>query len=74
MLSSNRLSKQTMALHHGKHHAKHMAIVLGMIEGTEMEKDSIEQIMLKAHQGGNVGLFNNAASSWNHEFFWRCLR
>jgi hypothetical protein len=30
--------------------------------------------MLKAFRGSNMGLFNNAASSWNHEFFWKCLR
>ena len=29
--------------------------------------------MLKAFRGGNLGLFNNAASSWNHAFFWKCL-
>jgi superoxide dismutase len=33
-----------------------------------------QEIMLKAFRGGNVGLFNHAASSWNHEFFWKCLR
>lgn len=37
-----RLSRQTMTLHHTKHHAKHVAIINGMIEGTEMEKDSLE--------------------------------
>ena len=31
-----------MTLHHAKHHAKHVAIINGMIEGTEMEKDSLE--------------------------------
>lgn len=61
-------------LHHKKHHAKHVAIVNGMVQGTEMEKDSLEEIMLKAHRGSNLGLFNNAASTWNHNFFWKCLR
>ena len=37
-----RLSRQTMTLHHTKHHAKHIAIINGMIEGTDMHKDSLE--------------------------------
>ncbi len=32
-----------------------------MIEGTEMEKDDVTTIFLKAHKAGNQGLFNNAA-------------
>ena len=68
------ISRQAMTLHHTKHHAKHVAIINGMIQGTEMEKDSLEEIMLKAFRCSNMGLFNNAASSWNHEFFWKCLR
>ena len=41
-----RLSRQAMTLHHTKHHAKHVAIINGMIEGTEMEKDSLEVLVL----------------------------
>jgi hypothetical protein len=70
----HRLSRQTLMLHHKKHHAKHVAIINGMVQGTELEKDSLEEIMLKAHRSSNLGLFNNAASTWNHNFFWKCLR
>jgi hypothetical protein len=31
-----------MTLHYTKYHAKHVAIINGMIEGTEMEKDSLQ--------------------------------
>lgn len=58
-----------MTLHHAKHHAKHVAIINGMIEGTEMHNKTLEEIMLQAHRGGNMGLFNNAASSWNHGMY-----
>ena len=39
------ISRQTMTLHHTKHHAKHVAIINGMIEGTDMEKDSLEVVL-----------------------------
>ena len=38
----SRISRQALTLHHKKHHAKHVAIINGMIRGTEMEKDSLE--------------------------------
>ena len=44
-----------------------------MVEGTDMQRDSMEEIMIKAHRAGNVALFNHAASAWNHNFFFRCL-
>lgn len=32
-----------------------------MIEGTDMEKEESEAILMKAHKAGNQPLFNNAA-------------
>lgn len=45
-----------------------------MIEGTDMEGDDCATIVMKAHKAGNQGLFNNAAQSWNHEFYWKCMK
>ena len=37
-----------------------------MIEGTEFESASLEEIIL----GSSGGIFNNAAQIWNHSFYW----
>lgn len=29
--------------------------------------------IIKGAYGDNQGLFNNAAQSWNHEFYWNCM-
>jgi superoxide dismutase, Fe-Mn family len=44
-----------------------------MIAGTELEgKDVIT--VLRAAYGKNQGLFNNAAQSFNHAFYWNCMK
>jgi Fe-Mn family superoxide dismutase len=30
--------------------------------------------IIKASEGKNPGVFNNAAQVWNHTFFWHCLK
>ena len=56
-----KISKTTLTIHHDKHHAKYVNVGNQMIEGTDMENDDCETIMIKAHKSNNVGLFNNAA-------------
>ena len=63
------ISGETLDYHHGKHHASYVDKLNGMIDGTEFESSSLEEIIEKAH--GN--LFNNAAQVWNHNFYWQCL-
>jgi len=68
------LGKQTLEIHHDKHHAKYVSVTNEMIAGTEMESDDVETIIIKAHEAKNQGLFNNAAQSWNHAFYWECMK
>ena len=39
-----------------------------------MENDDVSTIMVKADKAKNQGLFNNAAQSWNHAFYWECMK
>lgn len=39
-----------------------------------MEGDDCATIVMKSHKAGNQALFNNAAQSWNHEFYWKCMK
>jgi superoxide dismutase, Fe-Mn family len=64
------MSEQTLEFHHGKHHQAYVTNLNGLIEGTENERRSLEEIILAAEPGG---LFNNAGQIWNHNFFWHCM-
>lgn len=66
------ISAETFGFHHGKHHQAYIDKTNAAIEGTELAEKSLEQVIVAA-RGSNQGLFNNAAQSWNHGFFWHSL-
>lgn len=63
------ISKQTIEFHYGKHHQTYVDNLNKLIEGTEFENSSLEE-MIKRSTGG---IFNNAAQVWNHTFYWESL-
>ena len=66
------ISARTLEFHYGKHHAAYVANVKKMLPGSGLEGKSLEEIVkATAPKGG--GLFNNAAQSWNHAFYWKCM-
>jgi Fe-Mn family superoxide dismutase len=67
------IGEETLKIHHDKHHAKYVTVTNSMIAGTELEGSDVVTILRKAH-GENQGLFNNAAQSWNHAFYWECMK
>jgi Fe-Mn family superoxide dismutase len=69
-LESKGMSKETLDYHYGKHHATYVKTLNGLIEGTDHQDSSLEEIILAADPGP---LFNNSAQVWNHTFFWNCL-
>lgn len=66
------ISAETFSYHHGKHHQAYIDKTNAAIEGTDLAGKSLEQVIVAA-RGSNQGLFNNAAQSWNHGFFWHSL-
>jgi superoxide dismutase, Fe-Mn family len=64
------MSAETFDYHYGKHHAAYIAKLNAGIEGTQWADKSLEEII----RGSDGGLFNNAAQTWNHTFFWNCLK
>lgn len=67
------IGQQTLEIHHDKHHAKYVNTMNSIIAGgAEFEGMSLAEIV-KASYGKDQGLFNNAAQSWNHEFYWKCM-
>jgi Fe-Mn family superoxide dismutase len=68
------ISAKTFDFHHGKHHQAYVTKLNELVAGTDMEKASLEDIILKsAGDAAKAPLFNNAAQHWNHSFFWHCL-
>jgi len=60
------ISEKTIEFHYGKHHQAYVNNLNGLIEGTEFEKASLEDIIKKA----DGGIFNNGAQVWNHTFYF----
>ncbi len=68
-------SAKTFSFHHGKHHKAYVDNLNKLIAGTELEKKTLEEIILaSAGDPAKAGLFNNSAQVWNHTFFWNCMK
>ena len=66
------ISAETLSFHHGKHHQTYVDKMNAAIEGTAHADASLEAI-IAASRGSNAGLFNNAAQTWNHAFYWHSM-
>lgn len=66
------ISAETLSYHYGKHHRAYIDKTNDAIAGTELAHDGLETVIAKARDS-NQGLFNNAAQSWNHGFYWHSL-
>ena len=60
------ISERTLEFHYGKHHKAYVDKTNELIQGTEFENASLEEIIKRA--GG--ALFNNGAQVWNHTFYF----
>ncbi|MGM0626161.1 MAG: superoxide dismutase [Bacteroidota bacterium] len=60
------ISKRTMDFHYNKHHAGYVKKLNGHTEDTEYANMSLEDVIKKS----DGGVFNNAAQTWNHTFYW----
>ncbi|MBW0454409.1 MAG: superoxide dismutase [Fe] [Candidatus Kinetoplastibacterium crithidii] len=63
------ISKETIEFHYGKHHQTYINNLNSLIQNTEFQEMSLEEIIKKS--SGPV--FNNAAQVWNHNFYWNSL-
>jgi Fe-Mn family superoxide dismutase len=69
-LSPN-ISKETFEYHYGKHHKAYVDKLNAAIEGGKYEKESLEDIIRESVK--EPAVFNNAAQTWNHTFYWSSL-
>jgi Fe-Mn family superoxide dismutase len=64
------ISAETIEYHYGKHHAAYVEKLNALIPGTRYEDMPLEEIVKSA----DGAIFNNAGQTWNHNFYWQCLR
>lgn len=66
------IDKQTMEIHHGKHHQAYVDNLNKAVAGTEHENKKLEELIANA---GKISpaVRNNGGGHWNHSFFWELL-
>lgn len=68
------ISEKTIGFHYGKHHKAYFDNLNKAVAGTPLASESLEAIITQtAADAGKVGIFNNAAQAWNHNFYWQSL-
>ena len=60
------ISEQTIIFHHDKHLAGYVAKLNELIEGTHYADMTLEEIVCQS----DGAIFNNAAQTWNHQFYF----
>jgi Fe-Mn family superoxide dismutase len=69
------ISANTIGFHYGKHHKGYVDTLNKLITGTPLAGFSLEKLIAEtAGRADKVAIFNNAAQTWNHTFYWRSLR
>jgi Fe-Mn family superoxide dismutase len=68
------ISANTLSFHYGKHHKTYVDNLNKFVTGTEYAGLSLEKIITStAGQADKIAIFNNAAQTWNHSFYWNSL-
>ena len=69
------ISANTLEFHYGKHHKTYVDNLNKLLEGTDLIKLSLTEIIkITAKDAAKTGIFNNTAQVWNHSFYWQCLK
>ena len=69
------ISSNTLSFHYGKHHKGYVDNLNKLVKGTDYESATLERIIAEtAGKPDKSALFNNAAQSWNHAFYWSSLK
>lgn len=69
------VSKKTMEFHYGKHHRAYVDNLNKLVDGTEFETMTLEEVVKNSSgKPQYAAIFNNAAQAWNHGFFWQSMK
>src|ERR1035437_6618712 len=65
------ISAKTLSFHYGKHHKGYVDNLNKLITGTDYSELTLEEIIKgTALRPERTAIFNNAAQTWNHTFYW----
>jgi len=64
------ISKETLEYHHDKHHAGYVNNLNNLIKNNESYR---AMSLLEIIKNSENAIFNNAAQTYNHTFYWNCL-
>jgi Fe-Mn family superoxide dismutase len=68
------ITAKTLSFHYGKHHKGYMDNLNKLIADTEYSILSLEKIITStAGRLEKTAIFNNAAQTWNHTFYWKSI-
>lgn len=68
------ISARTMDFHYGKHHKGYVDKLNSAIEGSQYENMALDEVIRTSWEKKETKVFNNAAQTWNHTFFWDCMK
>ena len=69
------ISANTISFHYGKHHKAYVDNLNNLIVGTEFADLPLEKIITETvGKAEKIAIFNNAAQTWNHTFYWSSMR
>lgn len=69
------ISARTMGLHYNTHHQTYITNLNKFIKDTALEGRTLEDIVKTTHgEADKQAIFNNAGQTWNHNFFWKCMK
>ena len=66
------IDTKTMQIHYGKHHLGYTAKLNAAIEGTNLEGENIENLLLNLDLS-NTAVRNNGGGFYNHCLFWEIM-
>jgi Fe-Mn family superoxide dismutase len=66
------IDKQTMEIHHGKHHQGYVNKLNKAIEGTNFANQNLLEILENVTEN-DTGVRNNGGGHYNHSLFWESL-
>jgi Fe-Mn family superoxide dismutase len=69
------VSSNTLDYHHGKHHAAYVKNLNDLVKGKPYAAMKLEEVVkASAGKADETAIFNNAAQTWNHTFYWNSMR
>ena len=69
------ITAKTLSFHYGKHHKSYVDNLNKLITGTDYSELSLDEIIKgTAGRPERAAIFNNAAQTWNHTFYWNSMK